>query len=107
MRHALRFALLLATGITLAATPAVAQSPAPDDGATRLDVRVGQTIVVDVAYARGIRCDDLTVLTPELRPHDFSSNWFYVTGLRPGTTLCRAGVEDDFPTYLFRITVRR
>jgi hypothetical protein len=33
------------------------------------------------------------------------NNLFVVTGLKPGTTLCRAGVMEDRPTILFAVTV--
>lgn len=104
MGNARRLGVLLAVAATQVVTPARADLP---DDAERLDVRVGQTVIVDVAFARGLNCDDLTVVAPDLRTHDDSANWFYVTGLRPGTTYCRVGTTDAVPSYVFRITVRR
>jgi hypothetical protein len=70
-----------------------------------LDVGVGQTVERDVGIAMGLRCDDLSIARVSLRERAVDSNLFVVTGVAPGTTLCRVGLATDRPTYLFEIRV--
>ncbi len=70
-----------------------------------LSVCVGGTASVDVGFARGLLCDDITVIRPELRGATPSSNRFYVTGIRAGFTLCRVGTQRGVPTVLVQVTV--
>ncbi|CAN5739396.1 hypothetical protein BH11MYX3_BH11MYX3_23620 [soil metagenome] len=70
-----------------------------------LVVEVGQTVSREVGYAMGHLCDDETVVRAEMKNGTPENNLFVVTGKKPGTTLCRAGVVPDRPTILFEITV--
>lgn len=76
----------------------------PAVGEASLSVRVGATVSLDVGFARGLRCDDLTIVSAELRGETRTSNRLYVTGLKPGVTQCRAGTTSN-PTVLVTITV--
>jgi hypothetical protein len=77
----------------------------PVVGETAVAVGVGKTVSLDVGYARGLFCDDLTVVRAELRAGTPTSNWLYITGLRQGATLCRVGTLGT-PTVLAHVTVR-
>jgi len=77
------------------------------DDTIHLTLQVGQTVARDVGFAMGHLCDDETIVKAEMRNKTAETNSFVVTGLRPGTTLCRAGTNtvEDRPTFLFEITV--
>ena len=70
-----------------------------------LVVEVGQTASREVGFAMGHLCDDESVVHAEMKNGTVENNLFVVTGKKPGTTLCRAGVVKDRPTILFEITV--
>jgi hypothetical protein len=93
---------LLAIAVALLARPSVAD---PVVGETSVEIRVGVTVSLDVGYARGLQCDDLTVVHAELRAASPTSNRLYLKGLRRGRTACRAGTMGA-PTVLVHITVK-
>ncbi|MBA3460178.1 MAG: hypothetical protein H0T46_09475 [Deltaproteobacteria bacterium] len=70
-----------------------------------LVVEVGKTVSTEVGYAMGHLCDDETVVRAAMKNGTPENNLFVVTGLKPGTTLCRAGTMQDRPTLLFEIKV--
>ena len=72
-----------------------------------ITVAVGQTVEVEVGFAMGHLCDDPEVVRARMRDKTRETNAFVVTGLRPGTTLCRVGTVavEDRPTFLYEITV--
>lgn len=89
----------LALGMILLAATAHA------DGEVPLQVEVGKTIEVNVNYARGILCDDVSIVKVDLVTRD-DRNWFVVTGAKPGRTSCRVGTSPVTPPwYVFAITV--
>lgn len=75
------------------------------DEAPRLEVAVGKTVEHDVGIAMGLRCDDVSIARIALRERSAESNVLVVTGVAPGTTLCRVGLIVGRPTYLFEIRV--
>jgi hypothetical protein len=77
------------------------------DGPVPITLRVGQTLSFDVGYAMGSFCDDPTIARAAMLDSTFESNAFVITGLKAGTTLCRAGRIDDAarPSYLFEVRV--
>jgi hypothetical protein len=75
------------------------------DGATRVEVAVGETVERDVGFAMGLRCDDLSIIHADVRAGTSESNTFAVAGVTEGTTLCRVGTAPNRPTYLFEIHV--
>ncbi len=77
----------------------------PIVGEASLAVAVGSTVSVDVGFARGLHCDDLSVVHAELRGVSPTSNRLFITGVRAGTTDCRAGTLGP-PTVLVHITVK-
>ena len=77
----------------------------PATGHATLRARVGETASLDVGFARGLRCDDVEIIRPELRGESPTQNRFYVTGVRPGATLCRVGTERPGPSVLVRVLV--
>jgi hypothetical protein len=110
---ALPLLLALAAGATLLAVPRAARA-LPDAGSRQapyreasLTVKVGATASEDVGYANGLVCDDLTIITARLEAESPSSNRLYVTGVKPGSTSCRAGTAGVSPVVLVRITVER
>jgi hypothetical protein len=84
-----------------------AGSLARADDAARLEVAVGETVERDVGIALGLRCDDLAIARVELRTVTPESNRFEVTGVQPGTTLCRVGTALNRPSFMFEIHVVR
>jgi hypothetical protein len=94
---------LITTIVMTAATHrAIPERPIP------LTIMVGQKAERDVGIAMGFRCDDLTVVEPEIATVDEDKNMFRVTGLKAGRTQCRVGLDPPGhgrPTYLFSITV--
>ncbi len=99
MRNVPRLAALLALVATYAGTPVLAH--AEGDGIWGLNVRVGQTAALEVG-TNWINCDDVVIILPQFGPHDLMTNWLYITGRSPGTTLCRVGIR---PGRLYRVTV--
>mgnify|MGYP001546853557 FL=1 len=87
---------VLATATGAAADPVV--------GETSVDLVVGATKTLDVGFARGLACDDTSVVHAELRGASPTSNVLVLTGLREGRTLCRAGTLGT-PTVLVHIAV--
>lgn len=79
--------------------------PAWADDGPRLEVRVGETVEREVGIAMGLRCDDVAIAKIGLRERTAESNVLVVTGVAPGTTLCRVGLTVDRPTYVFEIRV--
>ncbi len=77
----------------------------PAVGEATLDVVVGETASIDVGFARGLQCDDLTIIHAELRGVTATSNRLFVTALRRGVTQCRAGTLGP-PTVLVHIAVK-
>jgi hypothetical protein len=77
------------------------------DGPVPITLRVGETQAYDVGFAMGSFCDDPTIARVEMQAKTADTNTFVVTGLKEGSTLCRAGLVDDAarPSYLFAITV--
>jgi hypothetical protein len=96
-------AILAAIGVALVPSHASAD---PVVGEVSLVVAVGGTASINVGFARGLQCDDLTMIRPDLRADTETSNRFFVTGLRPGTTQCRVGTTGP-PTVLVHIEVKR
>lgn len=76
----------------------------PVVGETAIDVAVGETKSLDVGFARGLQCDDTTVVQAELRNVSPTSNRLFLTGLKTGRTLCRAGTLGP-PTALVHVNV--
>jgi hypothetical protein len=77
----------------------------PVVGETSVEVPVGATASLDVGFARGLMCDDPTVVRAELRAASPTSNRLFMTGLRKGVTQCRAGTLGP-PTVLVHVNVK-
>jgi hypothetical protein len=90
----------------LAATVIVAGTVlAQPSGTTPIAVEVGQTLEVDVGYARGVVCDDTSVVRPGLVTRN-DHNFFVAAGLKLGRTLCRVGTyAGQPPWFLFEVSV--
>ena len=91
--------------VALVIAAALAVPAAADEERIPLVVEVGHTMTREVGFAMGHLCDDETILTAEMRNGTQENNLFVVKGLKPGTTLCRAGTVRDRPTFLFSIRV--
>jgi hypothetical protein len=90
-------------GLLLVAASAAAD---PVVGETSVDVPVGSTVSIDVGYARGLQCDDVTIVQAELRGVSPTSNRLFLKGLRRGATACRAGTIAGGPSVLVHVTVK-
>jgi hypothetical protein len=97
--------ILLAATLALGvlAQPATAAAD-PVVGETSVQLEVGATRSMDVGFARGLQCDDLTIVHAELVAASPTSNRLVLRGLKPGRTMCRAGTLGT-PTVLVHITV--
>jgi hypothetical protein len=84
---------------------ALATMQPADDGARQIAVEVDHTISVDVGYAVGFRCDDVTIIEPSMKPKTDQVNVFLVKGIKEGTTLCRVGTAPGRPTMLLQVKV--
>ena len=79
---------------------------AADDGTTQITVAVGDTVKRDVGYARGLHCDDTTIVAAEIATDtERDVNVVSLTGLAVGKTLCRAGTEVGRPVVVFAVEV--
>ncbi len=97
-------AAALLTGAPLASADGGAgQAPYREASMT---VKVGATASEDVGYANGLVCDDVAIIHARLEAESPSSNRLYVTGLKAGTTSCRAGTAGVSPVVLVKITVQ-
>jgi hypothetical protein len=85
----------------LCAMPAVAHA----EDRVPLTVELGATVTKKVGYAMGYQCDDESIARGEMKNGTAEDNLFVVTGVKLGTTLCRAGTMQDRPSILFEITV--
>jgi hypothetical protein len=75
--------------------------------ADAVDLEVGETKKVDVGISRGVMCDDLSVIAVDMETDDKSqTNKVVITGLKPGSTLCRAGrIAEGNPQRMLEVTV--
>jgi hypothetical protein len=94
---------MLAAGLVLVVTRA---SGDPVVGETSVELAVGASTSIDVGYARGLHCDDLTIVDAELRGVSPTSNRLFLKGLRRGATACRAGTFAGSASVLVHITVK-
>ena len=88
---------LLALTLLLVAAPAWADAA--------VSIPVGKTTTVDVGFAKGLNCDDLSVASVDIRTASKETNQLVITGLKPGRTLCRVGSPSAGPTVLVNIVV--
>ncbi|MFN0063865.1 MAG: hypothetical protein ACKVPX_15270 [Myxococcaceae bacterium] len=73
---------------------------------SNLSLQVGETLSLGVGSARGLLCDDLSVVSPNIQAEG-GQNVVRLLGLRIGKTLCRAGSDAaGGPQTFFDITVR-
>ncbi|MBL9020307.1 MAG: hypothetical protein JNL83_39340 [Myxococcales bacterium] len=96
---------MLRISLALVVLTAGGGAAAADEERVPLVVEVGQTVSREVGFAMGHLCDDETILHAERRNGTLENNLFVVKGLKPGTTLCRAGTVQDRPTILFEVRV--
>jgi hypothetical protein len=94
-------ALIALAGLAMAPSRAVADDDAPET----ITVEVGKTVSREVGYAMGHLCDDETIVHAEMQNGTPDNNLFVVTGLKAGTTMCRAGTVQNRPQILFQVTV--
>jgi hypothetical protein len=75
------------------------------DEPQRVVVEVGKTVEQNVGYARGgWICDDPSLISGELVTRG-DTNYWIVTGAKPGTTLCRVGTDRYRVVYMFELVV--
>ena len=97
-----RLLFVTAVAITSLLAPVHARA---DEERFPLSVEVGATVKQKVGFAMGHLCDDETLVRAEMQNGTDEDNVLVVTGLKAGTTLCRAGMVKDRPTFLFEVTV--
>lgn len=88
--------------LILAGLPGVAQA---EDAPQRIVLAVGETVAIDVGTLRGMICDDIAILSAEMRAKSETTNSFVVTGLKPGTTLCGVGTEPQRGKRMFQVHI--
>jgi hypothetical protein len=89
---------------TLVAAPALAQDT-PIESGVSVQLHVGERKTLDVGLAIGLNCDDGTIVRAELVADSPTANHLVLTGLKPGTTSCRAGTANMSRSKLVNITV--
>lgn len=95
----------VATAIgVLALTLVAGSAAAASNGETSLEVAAGESASLSVGFARGLHCDDVTVVQAELRADTGASNLLVIKGLKAGATSCRVGTAGP-PTLLVHIVV--
>jgi hypothetical protein len=67
-------------------------------GTIGVDVVVGKTVEIDVGYARGLRCDDTSIVRADVITRN-DHNYFVVTGVQAGRTQCRVGTSLSTPPW--------
>ena len=70
-----------------------------------LSVQVGRSASRDIGIARGILCDDLSIAAVRIENVSASKNRFVATGLVPGETNCRVGLDQGGPTQVIHLVV--
>jgi hypothetical protein len=83
---------VLALGVVL--PPGASAQSEPIDSGLHVKLKVGQKKKLNVGLAKGLMCDDGTVVQAELRPVSESENELVLVGLKPGKTACRAGTAN-------------
>ena len=91
--------------IAMLMSASVGASAEPTSGEVSLELAVGKTASYDVGFARGLQCDDLTIVRADLRADSPTANRLFITGLHAGVTACRAGTLGA-PSLLVHITVK-
>ena len=89
--------------LSLAAPAALATDA--DEGILSANLRVGETSAVEVGPAIGSVCDDPAVVKAEMTAGTATNNKLVLTGLKVGTTLCRAGSDQLGYKRFVRVTV--
>ncbi len=77
----------------------------PVVGETSVEIPVGSTALLDVGFARGLHCDDVSIVEAQLVAASPTSNRLVMKGLKRGVTACRAGTFGA-PTVLVHIAVK-
>ncbi len=102
--------MMLATLALLSALlPAAPPPTALGQWATPMTVQlhVNEVKQLEVGFARGLVCDDLSIVKAELRDHTETNNLLVLTGLKAGNTHCRVGIEKGMPAFYVTILVAR
>ena len=84
--------------------PLLLASSAFADDVPRIEVEVGKNFEKSVEYARGYMCDDPSILTAEMITRK-DRNYWVVTGVKVGETLCRVGLDRLQVHYVFDVRV--
>lgn len=71
-----------------------------------VSLKVGESVKRDVGYARGLLCDDTSIVDATIATDDKRDvNVVTFVGLKVGRTSCRAGTEVGRPAVLFTVDV--
>jgi hypothetical protein len=92
----------LALTAFLCAAPAVRS--AEGDGLGRVELKVGETIELEVGNALGWFCDAPSLVSAQIVSYDGYNAWV-VTGVAEGATVCRVGTTVGRASYLFEVVV--
>lgn len=97
--------LRIAIALLLCSNLAVADGILVHGDYPKLTVAVGKTIEHDVGIRRGgWMCDDPSLLTGDLVTKG-DSNFFVITGVKPGSTQCRVGLEREGGFVVFDVYI--
>ena len=89
-----------------AGPPAPSEKPSEQTGT----LRVGESKEINVGWAAGLYCEDPSIVQATLvtgEGKNAGANVLKVTGLREGSTGCRAGTVPGRPQVYYRFTVRK
>jgi hypothetical protein len=70
-------------------------------GEIPLHLKVGQTLEVDAGPAVGFICDDVNIVSAEAKDRTL----IVFTGLKPGSTLCRVGIDFKLPHHFYQLII--
>jgi hypothetical protein len=97
---------MILTGLLSLALLAADGGSMASDGATDLQLKVGETASVEVSALQGLMCDDMEIIRPTLEGGQ-ASNRLVVKGLKPGSTTCKVGTTGTGFFRIVRITVTK
>lgn len=70
-----------------------------------VEVVLGETRSVEVGFAKGLNCDDMSVVDASLENKNAQTNALILQGKKLGNTTCRVGNAQAGPTVTVSITV--
>lgn len=68
-------------------------------------LEVGETQAISVGSSKGLFCDDTSVVKASIKNKNAETNEVSFTGLKVGSTMCRAGSDKEANAKVFTVVV--